>query len=314
MPAELPEVIAPGPRAHLAGTLLLVEAFRDPHPDAAALVALLNRPGVLPTQVDREQHAVKYDCYVARGDSSAWGVTLNDRYEGAQSLGAATRAFIDALDGAYDLAQVTAAQTAFGGATSTVAIGFDSSDRPPRIKVYLQEDRWGEGVTTLRDFAAQTGAACPPWLDPGTEIGVVTVGLTADGRAALKAYIGGPSPIDLTAAGPAEVVALGAAMAESSPMADGWYYLTIRFDGDGWRYAMNKVYNVVQIGWTLDGQRIPAAWVDVASLFERAGQTPELTALRARIDALEGVRVIPTATAIEDGGRSVDVYCAAWTL
>jgi len=310
---EGPPVVAPGPRAHLAGTLALLEAFRSPHPDADALWGLLDRPERLPEQVPPEKHAVKYDCYVARGDKTAWGVTLNDRFEGPQSLGAATRAFIDRLDGDYDPSHIAAAQSAFRGATSTVAVGFDDPVQPPRIKVYIQEDRWGEGVTNLATFAKETGSALPAWLDAETVVGVVTVGLRSDGSSALKAYIGGPSPTALTQSAPEEVRMLGAAMAEASPMGNAWYYLTIRFDGGSWRYAMNKIYNTVQIGWTRDGEAIPRAWDDVASLFDRAGRADALAELRGRVDALAGIRVVPTATAIEDGGTSADVYCAAWT-
>lgn len=311
------ELVPPEPRAHLRGTVELLGVFRDlsgGHRDADALFALVDRPESVPAQVERRQFGLKYDCYLARSAAhSAWGIAINDRFEGRASLDAATADFVAGLPGTYDYDQARRIEERFAdpGASTTVAVGFDHPDRPPRLKVYLQEELWGTGLATLGELAEETGVSLPSWLDSGTRTGVATVGLLADGTVRLKTYLGGSDPIGLARSAPAEVQALAAAMASSSPAGEGWYYLTIRFDPSGWRYAVNKIYNAVQIGFTRDGGGVDAAWADVGGLFEHAGQLPWLTSLRA--DFSGRLRVVPTATAVE-AGPSVDVYCAAWEL
>lgn len=300
------ELVPPEPGAHQRGTLELLrsfEAIAGGHPHASALYAWLERPEAIGRNVLPKDYGLKYDAYLTRGSSTAWGVAVNDRYEGRASLEAATARLVSTLPGTYDFSEARRIEECFGhaGSSTTIAVGFDHPDRPPRLKVYLQEERWGEGIAPIGEIADRI----PDWIDPDTRAGVVTLGLLADGSLRRKVYLGGPDPVGLVAGGPPEVQELGRAMAEASPMEDGYYYLTIRFDPGGWRFAVNKIYNAVQLGFTRDGAGIEAAWADVRGLFERAG---------AALVQLPDLRVVPTATAIEDGGRSVDVYCAAWSV
>jgi hypothetical protein len=68
----------------------------------------------------------------------------------------------------------------------------------------------------------------------------------------------------------------------------------------------------VALGFTRGGAGLSSAWADVAGLFAAAGQT--LSALQETLAGLQGVRVVPTATALEGGGASADVYCGAWLM
>lgn len=312
------ELIPPRPGAHQAGTVRLLRVFADlagTPARAGLLTDWVERPEAAGEGVDRRHYGLKYDAYLTRSDAGvAWGVAVNDRYEGRASLERATERLIARLPGDYDLAAARAIEQRFGhpGASTTIAVGFDRPDRPPRLKVYLQEESWDAGLATLGELAEHTGARLPDWLPAHTRAGVATVGLLPDGTLRLKAYVGGPDPVALVAGAPAGVQGLGRSMATASPAPDGWYYLTIRFDPDGWRFAVNKIYNAVQLGFTRDGAGIDGAWDDVAGLFEAAGQGPTLAALRRALPP--GLRVVPTATAVEDGGRSVDVYCGAWEL
>ena len=55
---------------------------------------------------------------------------------------------------------------------------------PPRLKIYLQEDRWGAGVcraAALGAAAAALGLTLPAWLPPEAVIGVVAMDLLPDG-------------------------------------------------------------------------------------------------------------------------------------
>ena len=94
----------------------------------------------------------------------------------------------------------------------------------------------------------------------------------------------------------------------------GYYYLTVRPGPDGAQYAMNKIYNTIQLGFINEGSELAAAWDDVAQLFAAADQLPQLHRLQQRWNGQENLRVVPTATALEDGGKSVDIYCAAWDV
>ena len=48
--------------------------------------------------------------------------------------------------------------------------------------------------------------------------------------------------------------------------------------------------------------------------FARAGRQDAFDALTAVLDAVPGVRVVPTATALEQACTSADVYFAGWAL
>ena len=84
--------------------------------------------------------------------------------------------------------------------------------------------------------------------------------------------------------------------------------------GEPTRYSANKIYNHVQVGFTRGGEGIPAAWADVGALFAAAGQTATLARLRADLAGIAGLRVVPTASALDAGGRQADGYCGAWAV
>ena len=122
-----------------------------------------------------------------------------------------------------------------------------------------------------------------------------------------KLYLGGETPQLAASDSPREAQRLASAMATASPLSPAWYYLTIRLDpGVPERTAINKIYNAVH------DQRIKAAWRDVVSLFSQAGQRTAVLSLLRELEPLHSLHVAPTATALEDGGQSADVYCAAW--
>ena len=80
------------------------------------------------------------------------------------------------------------------------------------------------------------------------------------------------------------------------------------------RYAINKIYEPVQLGFADGGADLPHGWEDVRRLFAIAGRAALLDALRADLREVPRLRVVPTATALEDECRSADVYCAAWEV
>lgn len=310
----------PGPRAHLAGTLALLQAFHrlaGGHRHAEALFQLLDHPDALPERVDRHEHALKYDCYLARSDRGvAWGVAVADRWEPG-ALDGRIEAFARALGGSFRLDLLPGLRQVVAAPVTTLAVGFDAPDRPPRLKVYLQEDPWAAGVSTRAALephlpALAPGCSFPPWLEAHRAIGVVTWELMADGAVGLKVYLGGASPEEVVRGVPGDASALARAMREASPLAGTFYYLTVRLrPGAPPRVAVNKIYNPVQLGFTPGPPGLAAAWEDVRGLFRHAGRGQDLEGM-LRAVLRPGLRVVPTATAIEEGGRSVDVYCGAW--
>lgn len=310
----------PPPRAHLAGTLELLRRLKPltaDHPQRAALLAFLDRPADLPARVPPERATLKYDVYLACQDERhAWGVAVSDQYEGV-GMEVPLRRFVQSLPGRYRLDEALALKATLAAADPSVvlAVAFDQPTAPPRLKLYLQERTWNTGLLTgaaLAELLAPLGCAVPGWMHPRS-IGVVTIGLLPDGRAQAKAYLGAASMPEAAAGAPASAQALAETMHRVSPLAGGWYYLTVRLTpGQPPRFAANKIYNPVQIGFT--GQRTAAldAWRDVGALFEAAGNRAVLEEI---FGVLAGGRllVLPTATALEAGGRSTDVYMAAWS-
>ncbi|MCB9761442.1 MAG: hypothetical protein H6739_16485 [Alphaproteobacteria bacterium] len=319
------EVRIPPPRAHLAGTLALLERFEalaGGNPHAAALRRFLDRPEALPEAVPKQDNTLKYDAYIARGPAQlAWGVAVGDRYEGA-AMRAPLAALLAALPGDYRMDAALALGADLDGAAPslTVAAGFDHPQRPPRMKLYFQEDRWGAGVASagaLREALAvhAPGCALPDWVPAERPVGVLTPELLPDGALGVKAYLGGASPQEAAEGAPPEAQALAAAMAARCPLTPGYYYLTLRMrPGTPHRYAINKIYDHVRLGFTRDAAELPAAWAELAELFAFAGRAAHLAALQGLLGQLQGVRVVPTASALEDGGQSADLYCAAWAM
>lgn len=308
----------PGPRAHLSGTLALVDRFAaiaGGHPELPRLRGLLDRPEDLPASVPPAQNALKYDAYLAAGRAgTAWGVTVNDRYEPV-----ALRAALADVAAAWgaDLGRLLPLQEALASASPvlTVAAGFDSLDRPPRLKLYLQEDRWGQGLASAAQvdaLLAPLGCSLPSWIAPERRIGVLTLQFRG-AEASAKAYLAGAEAPEAAAGSPIEDLAVR--FATLCPM-PGFYYLTLRLDpGRPPRCAINKIYNPVQIGF--DEPRLwPLAWREVRGLFAAAERSDAFDAIDAVARDLgrEGVAIVPTATAFEDAGRSADLYCAAWRV
>lgn len=317
-------VVIPGPRAHLLGTRRLLARFAalsgatlDP-----SLVALLGAPEALPESVPPEQQGLKYDAYLSPGPSGvAWGVAIGDRWEG-EVFRRRAAAWVAALPVRYRLDAGLAFGAALAGASPafTLAVGYDAPGRPPRVKLYFQEERWLAGVCTAGELQAllprlAPGCVLPAWVAADRAVGVVTVELLGDGGLGVKAYLGGPTATACADGGPPEALALAATLDTASPAPGGWSYLTIRMRPDEpTRYSANKIYNHVQVGFTRGGEGIPAAWADVGGLFAVAGQAATLARLRADLAGIAGLRVVPTASALDAGGRQADVYCGAWVV
>lgn len=313
------------PREHLAGTLALVERFAaqgGPAPGLEAVRAFLDRPEALPDEVPVEQNTLKYDAYLTRGPAgAAWGVAVGDRYEGAAMLGP-VRALLAGLGGRWALDEALALREALRGASPalTVAVGYDQPGAPPRVKLYLQEDRWGEGVAQAGALGALLagragGCALPGWVPEDRAVGVLTVELLSGGGTRYKTYLGGPSAGALAEGGPEELRGLAQTLESVCDRVPGWYYATLRLrPGQPPGVAMNKIYDHMALGFAGDAAALARAWDEVGALFARAGRLEALEALRGELAGLRGVRVVPTATALEASGRSVDLYCAAWQV
>lgn len=301
----------PPPRAHLDGTLraaahlAALAGGRVP----ADVAALLDRPGDLPVALPPEAPALKYDLYLTAAPTPAWGLTINHNWEGA-SFDRALARFLGPRAG-----RVAGLVDALGPIPATTCgIGFDRPGAPPRVKLYLEEAAWDRGLVdaaTLRPLAAaRLGITVPDWLED-RPLGVVSLELHPDGTTGLKLYPGGATPA-AAAAGAPGVADLVEILDRTSP-GPGWYYLTVRLRPDAPpRLAMNKIVNVVQAAFGEGADETPV-WDEVGRLFDAAGQAEALRALRGRL-TLPGLRVVPTAVAVEDGGRSVDVYVGAWAV
>jgi hypothetical protein len=306
----------PGPRAHLRGTLRLLtalEAEGGASPGSAALRAWLDRPEALPAAVPPEQNTLKYDGYLTlRPSGPAWGLATADRYEeGRWPLTALCRA----LGGGYDLGPALLLKQRLPAAAMwTASVGFDQPGAPPRLKLYIQESTWGAGLGSAQALGEALegllGLGLPELPGPP---GVLTVECLPGGAHRAKVYVGGASTRQLAAGSP-EVIQLAQILEDCGVGAGGWSYLTLRLQRQGPpRLALNHIYNHVQVGFSEDGRRLGPCWGEVERLFAQAGRLEGLEALRRRLQAPD-LRLVPTALAVEEGGRSVDCYCAAWEL
>lgn len=310
----------PPPRAHLQGTLALLDALATisgGHPHADRVRDWLVRPHDLPPTVAPEQNSLKYDLYLTRqGDQTRWGLTICDRYE-ARRL--PWRALAAQLGGVY---RTDGLQTLIDGLAGdpalTLSLGFDHPTAPPRLKLYLQEERWDTGVGTASRVSTLLetvvpGCALPDWVPADRAVGVVSLECRPSGENGFKVYLGGATPQAATAGAPPEAQALARAMAGCSTLGDGWYYLTLRLrPGEPVGYALNRIYNTVQLGFAGGGRGLDPAWDDVGRQFARAGRQDAFAALTSVVRHVPGVRVVPTATALEHGCASADVYFAGW--
>jgi len=295
----------PGPRAHLRGTRALLAALQQHVGASLDLDALLGAEADLPEAPPPDRDGLKYDAYLTRSAAGwGWGLTVNDRFEGARFWPRIER-FVQAL-GDYDLGPAHALSAALGSdAVRTVGLGFDPG-RPPRVKLYVQEDAWGAGLQSVPDLPL------PAWAR-GRRVDVVTVDVLQGGTTRQRVYVGGPTPHASAAGAPAEVQRLADTMAQACPLGPGWYYTTIRLD-DPPRYAVNKIYDHTRIGFARRGLANGAAWAEVRAAFAAMGQAEHGDALQAIRRGLPGVRVVPTASALDHAGDSVDIYMGAWAL
>jgi hypothetical protein len=307
------------PLAHLQASLALldvVEGLGGAHSASDSIRALIDRPGDLPSEIDETDSLLKYDAYLACGGRPGWGITINDRWEGPGFA-----ALVDGVAGrlGIDLTSYDAMRGELDGASPalTVSFGFGDPASPPRMKLYLQEDRWQSGVASVAGLRAAV-ARClptiqlPSWLADEVMLGVVTITLRPDAGASLKAYVGAATALDAARGAPESAQALARDMTTHSPLAPAYHYLTIRADeARPARYAINKIYNPVGVLKRRDRTEAEAQWRDVQTLFEASGRGASLAELRRALDGV-GDWLLPTATALEDGSRSSDVYLAAW--
>ena len=311
----------PSPEAHRRGTLRTFdrfEAIAGPHPDSPRVRMLLAREAPVEAPARPDENSLKYDLYLTRRPDGgfAWGATVNDRWEGEALY---REVEILAEEWGIDLGGWARLREAVSGAgpALTVAVGMDAPERPPRLKLYLQEDVWAAGVGDPRGLApalagAVPGCELPGWLESDRPVGVLTLVLCPGGPGGLKAYLGGATPQDAARGAPAEIRELADRFARLCPLPRSWYYLTIRMEpGQPHRYAINKIYNHVLVGFEGGAGLLDQAWDEVERLFAAAGTPGRTAALR---DGGGEVVVVPTASAWESGGRSADVYCGSWAL
>jgi hypothetical protein len=312
----------PPPRSHLSGTLDLIDrlaALAPASPYLAHVRRLLDRPDVLPEFVAPTADNLKYDVYCSEGPSGgAWGVTINDCHEQDSWFGEVER-FVLALSANYRLPLARALyDSAPAGSRFTLGIGFDHPEMPPRLKLYLQEARWARSALTAADVAHflesnAPGYALPAWISRERAIGVFAVELLPDDKARFKLYVGGRTARAAAQGAPEEVTELARIMDETCPLPALWHYVTVRLSlREPPRHALNKIYNPVEVRADKTGQALAAAWHDVELLFARAGRKSSFQRLSELLRAAPELYVVPTATALEDQGRSADVYCAAW--
>jgi len=329
MSQRRPSTPLPSPRAHLAASLRLFDVLAEraggihAFPGAELWRAILNRPRALPAAVIPSLNGLKFDGYLTRSSAGpSWGFACNDRWEG-RALWRVARRLAEELPGDYDIDAVESLRDALGGAPSlTISLGFDRPGQAPRLKLYLQETSWGQGVASVADLRAMSpevsGAPLPPGLPDALRPGVVTMGLLSDGRHTVKLYLGGSHAEALarkTASAlpehSGELAELATGMGETSPSTPSYHYVTLRI-GPPLRVALNKIYEHERLGFGADRGALRRAWSEVQALFTHAQQTIGWDELRVLRSSLPDLLVVPTATALEKHGRSADVYLAAW--
>ncbi len=218
-------LVVPGPRDHLKGTLALLKDLDLPD----ALRRFLERPHVLPSDIEPDDAGLKYDMYVTATDRELrWGLAIADRHE--ETMLAAVRELAAGLGGSYPLERVLEMRAELVEQHALcVAIGFDKQGKPPRLKLYFQEDPWGTGVGTV-DQLRTVIPGLPDWIDGDRNVGVMTVGMHADGHFQPKIYLGGSTALEAAAGSPAMDLAETMHRRCTQP---GYYYLTVRPGPDG---------------------------------------------------------------------------------
>ena len=303
----------PSPRAHLTASLRLFDALageQDRWPGLEVVRRWLARPRSLPASAPG---GLKLDGYRTASGGSAWGMTCNDRWEG-RAFWRVVEGLAEELDGNWALEPLRRVREELTGASVTLGVGFDAPGRPPRLKVYFQEPSWRQGVGSVAE-ARGLVAGVPDGLPDEMSVGVVAASLDAAGGLAWKLYLGSEDASELAeqAGGwlPERVDELAALARCLEQTADSPFtYLTLRLGAGAPRVALNPIYEVTP-QWEQTACR-EQAWAEVRSLLELAGRGAAWSELEALQQDLSDVLLLPTATAIEDGGHSTDVYVAAF--
>lgn len=314
-------------RQHAEASLALYDALSRAgggHRMAAAVRAFVE--GSAEVTAEDQPFSMKYDGYLAAGERAAWGFTVNSRFDPRP-----VRDLVGEASSVVGAERITEAAEALAHAlprpgVTTLSFAFDAPSSPPRLKVYFQEDAWGAGVGTAAEVDAalaqlDIGCALPSWVAPDAVVGVVTLEAPPAARGLrAKAYVGAPdNPEGLFSAAPEEVGHLASVMRRASPLTPAYYYLTLRMERDApVRYAFNKIYDFSQMRFGRDAEATLSAFRDIGGLFSAAGQRADFRrVVRELATPLADGRaplVVPTASAVENQGRSVDFYCAAFAL
>lgn len=279
----------------------------------------------LPT-TDDQPFSMQYDGYLAAGERAAWGFTVNSRFD-TRSV----REFVGEAAAVVGAEPIVEAAEALARAlprpgVTTLSFAFDAPSLPPRLKVYFQEDAWGAGVGTAAQVDAalahlDLGCALPSWVARDAGVGVVTLEAPpASNGLRAKAYLGVSENVEgIFPAAPDEVRHLAGIMRSASPLTPSYYYLTLRMErGAPVRYAFNKIYDFSQMRFGRDAKATLSAFRDIGRLFATAGKRADFRRVVGELATpLADGRaplVVPTASAVESQGRSVDFYCAAFSL
>jgi hypothetical protein len=195
-----------------------------------------------------------------------------------------------------------------------VGLGFDAGAREPRVKLYLQEERWGGGLLDSAEWADFTrehgfGGDLPGSLPSP---GVLSLSLHADGRHHWKLYLGGPTAEAASAGAPEAARSLAVDMARSCPLQPAWHYLSLRVrPGAAPEFAMNRIIDHAHWGLHGGAGRRALIWTEALAFLAR-GPARDMAPSWRRASARPGLLVVPTALALEAGGA--DLYAGAWEL
>lgn len=308
----MPSGPLPSPRAHLAASVRLFDALaaggEERWPGVEVVRRWLARPQSLPASAPG---GLKLDGYRTAAGGSAWGMTCNDRWEG-RAFWRVVEGLAEELDGDWAMEPLRRVRQALPGASVTLGAGFDAPGRGPRLKVYFQEPSWRQGVASV-EAARALVPGVPQGLPGDLEVGVVAASLDRAGGLVWKLYLGGEDASVLAERARRwlperadELATLAACLTRTPPFT----YLTLRLGAGAPRVALNPIYEVTP-QWEQAAQR-DRVWAQVRSLLASAGQAAAWRELESLAAEWKDVLLLPTATAIEDGGRSADVYVAAF--
>lgn len=309
----MPSGPLPSPRAHLAASLRLLDALaaggEDRWPGLAVVRRWLARPRSLPASAPG---GLKLDGYRTASGGSAWGMTCNDRWEG-RPFWRVVEGLAKELDGDWAVEPLRRVRGELSGASVTLGIGFDAPGHGPRLKIYFQEPSWRQGVASVAQVR-ELVAGVPDSLPGDEAVGVVAASLDGAGGLAWKLYLGGEGSTLAERAATwlperADELAMLSRCLEQTGNSP-FTYLTLRLGAGAPRVALNPIYEVTP-QWERPTRR-EQVWGEVRALLELAGRDAAWSELEDLQALLSDVLLLPTATAIEAGGRSADVYVAAF--